>query len=91
MVSLEAVHLIVTSVTLGLLLGVLYGWAGAQALLGSVGVPPAFTSPTFVAPAVPWLTVAVVVASTAILTVAATVAPTRLATAAMPMQALADD
>lgn len=91
MVLLEAVHLIVTSVTLGLLLGVLYGWAGAQALLGSVGVPPAFTSPTFVAPAVPWLTVALVVASTAILTVAATVAPTRLATAAMPMQALADD
>ncbi|MFN3949772.1 FtsX-like permease family protein [Microbacterium sp.] len=91
MVFLEAAHLTVTAVVLGLLLGVLYGWAGAQALLGSVGVPPLFQSPTFVLPGIPWPTVGLVVGATALLTVVAAVAPTRLATASSPIDALSHD
>lgn len=91
MVFLEAAHLTLTAVVLGLLLGVLYGWAGAQALLGSVGVPPLFQSPTFVLPGIPWPTVGLVVGATALLTVVAAVAPTRLATASSPIDALSHD
>ena len=91
MVLLEAAHITVTAVALGLLLGVLYGWAGAQALLGSVGVPPLFSSPTFVPPSVPWSTVALVVVATALLTAVAAVSPTRLATSVSPVDALQND
>lgn len=91
MVLLEAAHLTVTSVALGLVLGVVYGWAGAQSLLGSVGVPPEFSSPTFVLPAIPWATVGIVAVATALLTAVAAVAPTRLATAVSPIDALAGD
>jgi len=91
MVLLEAAHLTVTSVALGLVLGVIYGWAGAQSLLGSVGVPPEFSSPTFLLPSIPWATVGIVAVATALLTAVAAVAPTRLATAVSPIDALAGD
>ena len=91
MVLLEAAHLTVTSVALGLVLGVVYGWAGAQSLLGSVGVPPEFSSPTFVLPAIPWATVGIVAVVTALFTAVAAVTPTRLATAVSPIDALAGD
>jgi len=91
MVLIEAAHLTVTSVALGLVLGVVYGWAGAQSLLGSVGVPPEFSSPTFVLPSIPWATVGIVAVATALLTAVAAVAPTRLATAVSPIDALAGD
>jgi putative ABC transport system permease protein len=80
----------VTSLVSGLLLGVAYGWTGAQSLLGSVPMPPAWQAPTFVAPGIPWLTVAVVVAVTAVLTLVAAVAPTRIATRTAPVEALAE-
>lgn len=91
MVLIEAAHLTVTSVALGLVLGVVYGWAGAQSLLGSIGVPPLFSSPTFVLPSIPWATVAIVALATALLTAVAAVTPTRLATAVSPIDALAGD
>ncbi|WP_396791538.1 FtsX-like permease family protein [Microbacterium thalassium] len=90
MVLLEAAHITITSVITGLVLGTAYGWAGAQSLLGSTPMPPAWQSPTLVAPAVPWLPVALIVAATAILTLVAAVVPTRLATRVAPVQALAD-
>lgn len=89
-VLLEAAHVTITALTFGLVLGVVYGWVAAQSLLGSAAMPPAWSSPTFVAPAVPWLTVLVVVALTAVLTLVAAVVPTRLATRVTAVEALAE-
>ncbi|MGV9194653.1 FtsX-like permease family protein [Microbacterium sp. MC2] len=91
MVLLEAVHVTVTSLVFGLVLGVAYGWIGAQSLLGSVAMPPLWQAPTFVAPAVPWMPVLIVVAATAVLTAVAAVVPTRLATRVTPVAALAEE
>lgn len=89
-VLLEAVHVTITALLFGLVLGAVYGWVAAQSLLGSVAVPPAWSSPTFVAPAIPWLPVLVVVVATAGLTAVATVVPTRLATRVTAVEALAE-
>jgi len=90
MVLLEAAHITIAAVVTGLVLGTAYGWAGAQSLLGSAAMPPAWQAPTFVAPAVPWVPVVVIVAATAVLTLVAAVVPTRLATRVAPVEALAD-
>jgi putative ABC transport system permease protein len=89
-VLLEAAHLTVSALVTGLVLGVGYGWAGAQSVLGSVAMPPAWQSPNFVLPAIPLIPVLVIVAATAALTLVATVIPTRLATRVTPIAALAD-
>lgn len=89
-VLLEATHLTVAALLVGLLLGVVYGWAGAQAVLGSVGVPPDYATPSFVLPAVPGVAVAAIVAATAVLTLVSAVVPTRRANAVSPVAALAD-
>ncbi|TQJ29785.1 ABC transporter permease [Microbacterium sp. SLBN-146] len=90
MVLLEAAHITIASTITGLVLGIVYGWAGAQSLLGSVPVPPLWLTPTFVPPAIPvWPVVAIVVA-TAVLTLVAAVTPTRLATRVAPVEALAE-
>lgn len=90
-VLLEAAHVTIAALVTGLVLGVAYGWAGAQSLLGSMpanpDVPPA---PTFVWPAVPAIPVLVIVAATAVLTLVAAVVPTRLATRVAPVEALAE-
>ena len=90
MVLLEAVHITLTSLVFGLVLGVAYGWAGAQSVLGSV--PTQLGISTFIVlPAVPWLTVGGIVLATALLTLVAAVTPTRLATRVAPVEALAAD
>ena len=90
-VLLEAVHLVVTAVAVGLVLGIGYGWVGAQSLLGSVSLDPgAASGGTFVAPTVPLIPVLVIVAATAVLTLIAAVVPTRLATRVAPIEALAE-
>lgn len=89
-VLLEAVHVTITALVFGLVLGVAYGWVAAQSLLGSVTLPPSFAAPTVVAPAVPWMPVLIVVAATALLTAVATVVPTRLATRVSAVEALAE-
>ncbi len=90
MVLLEAAHITVAALLTGLGIGILFGWAGAQSLLGSVAMPPAWLSPTFVVPAVPLLPLVVVVVATAVLTLVAAVVPTRLATRVTPVAALAE-
>ncbi|WP_091502133.1 FtsX-like permease family protein [Microbacterium sp. cf332] len=90
MVLFEAAHITITSVMFGLLLGVAYGWAAAQSLLGSVRVPPLWLAPSFVLPGIPWLTIAGIVVATAVLTLVAAVVPTRLATRVSPVEALAE-
>ena len=90
MVLLEAAHITIAATLTGLVLGIAYGWAGAQSLLGAVAMPPSFSAPTFVAPAVPWIPVVVIIVATAVLTLVAAVVPTRLATRVAPVEALAD-
>ncbi|MFD1491402.1 MULTISPECIES: ABC transporter permease [Microbacterium] len=90
MVLREAAHITVAALATGLVLGILYGWAGAQSLLGSIAMPPAWSSPTFVWPSIPLVPMLVVVGATALLTIVAAVVPTRLATRVTPVQALAE-
>ncbi|GAA1943654.1 hypothetical protein GCM10009776_01760 [Microbacterium deminutum] len=91
MVLLEAAHITIAATATGLVLGVLYGWAGAQSLLGSIPTnPDAPVVGTFVVPAVPLGPVLVIVIATAVLTLVAAVVPTRLATRVAPVEALAE-
>ena len=91
MVLLEAVHVTVTATLLGVLLGIAYGWAGAQSLLGSVPTnPDGIARAGVVWPAVPLGPLLVIAAATALLTVIASLAPTRLATRVAPVAALSE-
>ncbi|MDL9979183.1 ABC transporter permease [Microbacterium sp. ASV49] len=89
-VLLEATHITVAAVATGLILGVFYGWAAAQSLLGSIHAPGASRPAGLVAPGVPLWPVAAIVVATAVLTLIAAVAPTRLATRVSPVAALAE-
>src|SRR5690606_35548320 len=92
MILREAVHITVAATAAGLILGIAYGWIAAQSLLASVRMPPHFDSTAgLIAPAVPWVPVAVIVAATAVLTLVAAATPTRLATRVAPVEALAAD
>ncbi|WP_191905729.1 ABC transporter permease [Microbacterium caowuchunii] len=91
MVLLEAAHVTITATLTGLVLGVVYGWAGAQSLLGTVPADPTLPrEPTFVLPAVPLVPVLVILVATAVLTLVAAVVPTRIATRVAPVEALAE-
>lgn len=86
MVLVEAAALTVAATLTGLVLGIAYGWVGAQSILGSVG-----SGPGIVAPVVPWPIVGIVVGAAALLTLAASVAPMRRAARVSPVVALAID
>lgn len=83
MVLAESAQLTVASVLTGLALGTVYGWIGAQSLLGMIpggGV---------LAPVLPWPFLAAIVLGAAVLAVVAALAPTRRATRVSPVAALA--
>ncbi|MFE1645926.1 FtsX-like permease family protein [Microbacterium sp. P01] len=91
MVLREAAHLTAAAVVTGLVLGTVYGWAGAQSLLGSVKLSPdASPAGTLVAPSIPGWTILGIVVAAAVLTLIAAVVPTRLATRVTPVAALAE-
>ena len=84
MVRAEAAQLTAAAVIVGIVLGIGYGWVGAQSF---VGTAPGVEG--LIAPVIPlWLIGAVVLAG-AILTAVASVAPTRRATGIAPVVALA--
>lgn len=83
MILAESAQLTVAAVVCGLALGTLYGWIGAQTLLGQL--PGA----GLIAPAAPWPFIALIAVSAALLAVGASVAPTRRATRVPPVEALA--
>jgi putative ABC transport system permease protein len=85
MILAESVQLVVAALLCGVTLGTLYGWIGAQSLLGQI--PAA----GLVAPAVPWPYIAGIVFAAAVLAVGASVVPTRRATRVSPVEALAVD
>jgi len=83
MILAESAQLTVASVLTGLVLGTLYGWIGAQSLLG--GIPGG----ALLAPVLPWPFLVAIVLAAAALAVAAALAPTRRATRLSPVEALA--
>lgn len=83
MIRAEAAQLTAAAVIVGLVLGIGYGWVGAQSFIGTApGVGG------IMAPVIPLWLVGVVIAAGAILTVVASVAPTRRATSIAPVVAL---
>lgn len=86
MIVAESAQLTIAAVGLGLILGVAYGWAGAQSLLGGI-----YGSPGLVWPSVPGFLIVALAAGAAALTLAAAQLPARRATSVSPVQALAVD
>ena len=84
MILAESAQLTAASVLVGLVLGVFYGWAGAQSFLGSI-----HGSPGLVVPSVPLALIGVIVVAAIVLTLAASTAPARRATRVAPVVALA--
>ncbi|HEU4850480.1 MAG TPA: FtsX-like permease family protein [Terrimesophilobacter sp.] len=83
MIVVESALLVSAATLVGLALGIFYGWAGAQSLLGAMA-----GSPGLVLPAIPLPLLAIVVACAVVLTVAASVTPSRRATRVSPVTAL---
>lgn len=84
MILAESAQMTIAAVGLGLVLGVFYGWAGAQSLLGSI-------NHELMAPALPWPLIAATVAAGAVLALVASLAPARRATTVSPVLALSVD
>ena len=85
MILAEAVQMSVASVAFGVVLGIVYGWAGAQSLLG------ALPGGGFFGPSVPWFILVGAVAVAVVLAAASSLAPSRQATRVSPVAALAVD
>ncbi|MCI2958770.1 FtsX-like permease family protein [Agromyces atrinae] len=81
-ITVESAQMTIAAVGFGLVLGIIYGWAAAQSLLGAL-------TRQIVVPTVPWPVLVGVVVSTAALTVIASIPPSRRATRVSPVVALA--
>lgn len=84
MIVAESAQMTIAAVGLGLVLGIGYGWAGAQSLLGAVR-----GGPGLVWPSIPWLLLVVLAVGATVLTLVASQAPARRATTISPVLALA--
>jgi putative ABC transport system permease protein len=84
MIVAESAQLTITATATGLVLGTLYGWAGAETLMGSNRLSGGIIWPAF-----PPLLIVVIVVAAAVLVWAASLAPSRRATRVTPIDALA--
>jgi putative ABC transport system permease protein len=84
MIVSESAQMVAASMGFGLVLGIVYGWAAAQSLLGSIA------RSGIEAPTVPWVVIAGTVVSAAALALGASLVPARRANAIAPVVALAD-
>ena len=84
MILAESAQLTLAAVLVGLVLGIFYGWAGAQSLLGSMNGSPGIVFPT-----VPLPLLGIVALASVILTIVSSVTPSRRATRVTPVAALA--
>ncbi|MCC9203443.1 ABC transporter permease [Arthrobacter sp. zg-Y769] len=82
MLALEAVLIAGVAALMGIVLGALYGWLGAESALGSF---------TTVAPSLPWLQLLAVLAVALLAGLAASVLPARRAARLSPVAGLAAD
>ncbi|MGH1548677.1 FtsX-like permease family protein [Leifsonia poae] len=82
MILAESAQLTVASVLTGLVLGTVYGWIGAQSLLGMI------PGGGLLVPVLPWPFLGAIILAAAALAVLAALAPTRRATRVSPVQAL---
>jgi len=83
MILAESAQMSLAAVGLGLVLGIFYGWAGAQSLLGWQG------GVGLIWPSVPWPLVVACAVGAAALSLVASVSPARRATTVSPIVALA--
>jgi putative ABC transport system permease protein len=86
MVLVESLQLTIAGGLVGLVLGIVYGWAAALTALSSDHHIGGYFLPT-----IPVALVVIVLAAAAVLAVVASLAPTRRATAVSPVTALAVD
>jgi putative ABC transport system permease protein len=82
MIVVESAQMMLAAIGLGLLLGVIYGWAAAQSLLSSI------LGTGVVWPTLPWAVIAGIVVGGTLLALVASVAPSRRATGISPVRAL---
>jgi putative ABC transport system permease protein len=87
MILIESAQMTITATVVGLLIGLFYGWAGAQSLLGSVS--RRFSGFGFVPLAVPWLFIVVTLVVAILFATVASLAPIRRAVRLSPVAALA--
>ena len=83
MILLEATQMALTAIVVGVVLGVAYGWVGAQALLGSAA------QGQLIAPTLPVSLLVGLAVTAAVLAGVAALVPARRATSVTPVQALA--
>ena len=87
MIFIESAQMTLTATMVGLLLGLFFGWAGAQSLLGSVSRKQAGIG--FVPLSVPWLFIVGTVVVSILFATAASIGPIRRAVRISPVAALA--
>jgi putative ABC transport system permease protein len=87
MILVESAQMTLTATIVGLVLGLFYGWAGAQSLLGSVSRK--FAGVGFVPLSVPWLFILGTVIVAMLFATAASFGPIRRAIRVSPVAALA--
>lgn len=86
MIVAESAQMTLAAVGLGLMLGAVYGWAGAQSLLGSI---PGGSGAVW--PSIPWGLLAALAIGAAVLTLSAAQIAARRAVSITPVAALAMD
>ncbi len=87
MILIESAQMTFTAVIVGLALGIFYGWAGAQSLLG--GVTAQASGVGFVPPAIPLLLIVTTLLVSMLFALVASIGPIRRAVRLSPVAALA--